>query len=73
MALNWPTYETKEPNNATDPVGNAVKAMTDRAVAQSAANQRQLQASTRRRSEATAARVTGCRSVRDTNLRREHP
>lgn len=43
MAINWPIYETKEPNNQTDPVGNAVRAMTERAIAQSAANARQLQ------------------------------
>ena len=43
MAIRWPQYESKEPNNQTDPVGNAVKVMCDAAVAQSAANARELQ------------------------------
>jgi len=41
--LRWPTYEQKQPDNQTDPVGNAVKVMTERALASSAANARQLQ------------------------------
>ena len=71
MPLNWPTYETKAPNNQTDPVGNAVKAMTERAVLQSAANQRQLQqaradlAKRQRQESLDAAKVI------DTNFKRE--
>ena len=70
MSINWPVYETKAPNNQTDPVGNALKAMTERAVAQSAANMRQLQQARaadgkRQRDESLAAA-----KVLDTDLKR---
>jgi len=43
MAIRWPEYEKTAPDNQNDPVGTALKAMVERALPQSAANQRQLQ------------------------------
>lgn len=71
MALNWPTYETKAPNNQTDPVGNAVKAMGDAAVAQSAANQRQLQQARAAEAKRQRQESLDAAQVLDTNFRRE--
>jgi hypothetical protein len=71
MSLNWPTYAKQEPNNQTDPVGNAVNVMVSEHRAQAAANMRQLQAA--RAAEAKRQRQESLDAARvlDTDFRRE--
>lgn len=70
MAINWPVYETKEPNNATDPVGPALKKMMDASIAQSAANQRQLQEARAAEAKRQRQESLDAAQVLDTDLRR---
>jgi hypothetical protein len=69
MAINWPDFSNA--SKPADAVGDAVRIMTDRAIAQSAANQRALQTAKAEVAKRQRAENLAAAQVLDTTLVRK--